>query len=106
MPDQGNIRLRNLEEPIKFTNGSTKGYVDNAGRRLEQLSWTRQIPTIKFLEGFVFNKSYTKKLTMNAVTTDLKGAVQNHVRLVGVEVSKGGNLKLGFDKDTIGSFER
>ena len=100
--DMGNSRIRILKEPIKFSDASTKDYVDNGNRRLEQLvDSTNTI--IKFLEGIVFDKRYIKKITLNAAATDLRTILSNVVRIVGVEVSEAGNLKLGFDD--LGRFE-
>ena len=85
--DMGNSRIRILKEPIKFSGASTKDYVDNGNRRLEQLvDSTNTI--IKFLEGIVFDKRYIKKITLNAAATDLSTILSNVVRIVGVEVRK------------------
>ena len=76
--------------PIKFTDASTKA--DNANESLKQIIASSST-NIRFLEDFIFEKGYIKKKILNASFTALE-PLRNHVRLVGVKVSKSGNLRL------------
>ena len=92
--DMNDERLPDLKEPRHLTDDSTKGYVDNGYERLGRIITLTSTNT-SFLEDFISDKGYIKKKTLNETFITLDES-RNVVRLVGVEISKRRNLRLGF----------